>query len=314
MLKVIHNAKLGRRKGWNWNATMWYILKRLAQKTHLFHKQAVMCFVKSALKPYFRKAADGSLYFDFNGAKMPIVDFNKNYVEYEVLATSVFDDTFTVPCKYNDNHTKEIVEKVLADIPEGEGPYGYTDGKFDVTVKENDVVLDAGAWFGDFSAYVASKKAMCYAFEPIQKVYKILQATAQTNNTTDIYIRTICQGLSDRKGRLKFEEDVVYSTAGKAVGEADESDETGIDVTTIDDFVRENNLSRVDFIKADIEGAERDMLRGARETLQRFAPKLAICTYHLPDDPQVLEQIIKEANPDYMVVHLPKKLMAMVVK
>jgi hypothetical protein len=76
--------------------------------------------------------------------------------------------------------------------------------------------------------------------------------------------------------------------------------------------VEENNISRIDFIKSDIEGAERDMLRGATKVLQKFAPKLAICTYHLPDDPQVLEQIIKEANPDYRVVHISKKLFAAV--
>jgi hypothetical protein len=43
------------------------------------------------------------------------------------------------------------------------------------------------------------------------------------------------------------------------------------------------------------------MLKGAANTLKKFAPKLAICTYHLPDDPQVLESIIKEVNPDYKV-------------
>ncbi len=271
-----------------------------------------MGFVKSRRKPYLRKQADGSLYFDFNGAKLPIVDSDKNYTDYELFVEAIYLDTFTIPCQYHDNHAKENVEKMIAEMPEGEGPYGYTDGKFDVTVKENDVVIDAGAWFGDFSAYAASKKAKCYAFEPIKRIHHVLLNTAQINNTTtDIYIDAICQGLSDKKGRLKFED---ASGSSKAVGEAAETDETGIEVTTIDDFVREHNLSRVDFIKADIEGAERDMLRGAKETLKRFAPKLAICTYHLPDDPQVLEQIIKEANPDYTVVHLPKKLMAMVVK
>jgi hypothetical protein len=72
-------------------------------------------------------------------------------------------------------------------------------------------------------------------------------------------------------------------------------------------------LERVDFIKADIEGAEREMLKGAAHVLKTFAPKLAICTYHLPDDPEVLEQIIKEANPNYKIVHLRHKLFATVV-
>ena len=82
--------------------------------------------------------------------------------------------------------------------------------------------------------------------------------------------------------------------------------------TTLDDFVRENNLPRVDFIKSDIEGFERHLLEGAQETLSRFAPKLAICTYHLPDDPEVLSGLIKKANPKYNIVQKRKKLFASV--
>ncbi|MDR0409176.1 MAG: FkbM family methyltransferase [Spirochaetaceae bacterium] len=83
-----------------------------------------------------------------------------------------------------------------------------------------------------------------------------------------------------------------------------------IEIITLDKFVHEQGLKRLDFIKADIEGAERDMLKGAKETLREFAPRLALCTYHLPDDPEVLEALIKEANPHYRVVHISKKLFA----
>ena len=71
-----------------------------------------------------------------------------------------------------------------------------------------------------------------------------------------------------------------------------------------------DGLERVDFIKADIEGAERLMLKGAQETLRRFAPKLSICTYHLPDDKEVLEALIKQANPHYVIEHRWQKLYA----
>ena len=61
-----------------------------------------------------------------------------------------------------------------------------------------------------------------------------------------------------------------------------------VPVTTIDDLVTELRLDRVDFIKMDIEGAERNALRGGQDTIRRFRPRLAISAYHLPDDAAVL--------------------------
>ena len=87
-----------------------------------------------------------------------------------------------------------------------------------------------------------------------------------------------------------------------------------VETVRLDDFVRENNLPRIDFIKADIEGFERRMLAGAQETLARFAPKLALCTYHLPDDPQVMAELIMQANPKYRIVQKRKKLFASVTQ
>ena len=80
----------------------------------------------------------------------------------------------------------------------------------------------------------------------------------------------------------------------------------------MDAYVEKNNIPRVDFIKADIEGAERYMLRGSMKVLERFAPKLAICTYHLPDDPKVLRETILEANPNYVISEQFKKMYAYV--
>lgn len=56
------------------------------------------------------------------------------------------------------------------------------------------------------------------------------------------------------------------------------------------------------------------MLIGATETLKKYAPKLSICTYHLADDKEILEKIILNANPNYIIKHQYKKLYAYVDK
>ena len=59
---------------------------------------------------------------------------------------------------------------------------------------------------------------------------------------------------------------------------------TQVLLTTIDKIVEELQLERVDFIKMDIEGAERKALAGARNTLAERKPRLALAGYHLEDD------------------------------
>ena len=70
-------------------------------------------------------------------------------------------------------------------------------------------------------------------------------------------------------------------------------------VATIDALVAELNLSRVDFIKLDIEGAEREALKGAAVTLKKHHPRIMIDTYHRANDLVVLPQLIAQAQLDY---------------
>lgn len=70
-------------------------------------------------------------------------------------------------------------------------------------------------------------------------------------------------------------------------------------MTTIDKLVSELKLERVDFIKMDIEGAEQKAIFGARETLARYRPRMAICVYHLPDDPVTIPKLVQQAVPAY---------------
>ena len=51
-------------------------------------------------------------------------------------------------------------------------------------------------------------------------------------------------------------------------------------VVSLDGWIAQRNLARVDFVKMDIEGAEESAIRGGSETISRFRPKWSIASYH----------------------------------
>lgn len=200
-----------------------------------------------------------------------------------------------LPAMFNDN---SVID---------EGPYEYENVTPFSAEDDTRYIIDCGANLGIFSAYAAKdSNNIVYAFEPIKQSRDILEKTASLYNNILVneealsdYIGTVTMTESDNLGQNKIIND------GSSINNT-----TSVACTTLDEFVRYNNLPRVDFIKADIEGAERNMLLGARAILRQYGPQLAICTYHLDDDPIVLEKIIKEANPRYVVKHAYKKLYA----
>jgi hypothetical protein len=64
-------------------------------------------------------------------------------------------------------------------------------------------------------------------------------------------------------------------------------------------ILNENRLDKVDFIKFDIEGAERTVIDGAMETIRKHKPTLAISIYHLRDDPFVIAEKVAALSSDY---------------
>lgn len=298
---------------WTKAETFSYFLRRISEKTKIaypFFEKRLRNAKHQSVMRYFDPVEKC---FNFNGAKIP--DISQHPTHMDALR-HVFEDVFLFYCHYGENYHKKLVETL--DKSMVEGPYGYTDGAFDVTVKPGDIVIDAGAWIGDFSAYAASKRAISYAFEPTDSTYTWLCETARLNSP---YIIPVKSGLGDKKEELQINICDQNSGSNSLVSENFDIQRQAVytdryetvQIITLDAFVEANGITKIDYIKSDIEGFERNLLRGAQQTLKRLAPKLAICTYHFPDDPKVLESLILKANPNYTVVHLRHKLFAMVI-
>lgn len=70
---------------------------------------------------------------------------------------------------------------------------------------------------------------------------------------------------------------------------------TSINTVALDDCVS----GPVTFIKMDIEGSELEALKGSREIIQKYRPRLAICVYHKKEDLVEIPSYIKELVPEY---------------
>jgi hypothetical protein len=138
------------------------------------HKRALN--LPEFVKIWLQKDASGNLVFNFNGAIIPYIH------NREIMSTfkPTFIDTFLFYIFFNDNYSRSLVERLEKNMPEG--PYGYRDGNFDVTVQKGDIVIDAGAWIGDFSAYASAKGAVVYAFEPTALIFTELKRTSEFNS------------------------------------------------------------------------------------------------------------------------------------
>lgn len=140
-----------------------------------------------------REALRNDLYH-IKDVKLPLLD--KKYED--LLFGYIFFDTFYSYVYLNDRYDEETVN--ICDSILGEGLYGLQNDKVNVTVEPGDIVIDAGAWIGDFSAYASVKGAMVYAFEPTEETFNYLVKTAELNKN----IIPVKKGLSDKNDQCQI--------------------------------------------------------------------------------------------------------------
>lgn len=175
-------------------------------------------------------------------------------------------------------------EGIVTDFILEQYAYKINSGLF-IEAEKGDIVFDLGGCWGDTALYFAEKigkNGKVYSFEFIPNNMKIHKINTDLNPHFKNQIELVPYPVSDISGNTIYFKDrgpssvieiePFYGYNGKTT------------TITIDDFVRDNNIEKVDFIKMDIEGAELFALNGALETIKKFKPKLAIAIYHSMED------------------------------
>ena len=147
--------------------------------------------------------------------------------------------------------------------------------------KEGDVVFDCGAYCG-IATYYLSKlvgpTGKVYAFEPDTSNYAVLVKNIERHHLNNV--TPINKGLYLRSGTLSFNS---TGSANSMVALTDAPHNTIIEVVSLADAYKQFGLQRLDFVKMDIEGAELEVIEGAKEFLKGKNIHFAIASYHLRD-------------------------------
>lgn len=166
-----------------------------------------------------------------------------------------------------------------------------------VKIEKGDVCLDIGACLGDTAIYMNKNGAsQVYSFEIDRNNIACMEKTFSKLGIDSIKI--IQNAISNNSNAFYYTPAPNNIGAGK-IAEAKKNDDSyQVKCTTVDQICKDMHI-QPNFIKMDIEGAELDAIEGARDTLIKYQPKLAICIYHKWSHRWEIPLLLHEILPHY---------------
>jgi FkbM family methyltransferase len=171
-------------------------------------------------------------------------------------------------------------------------------------VKKGDVVVDVGAHIGLFTRSVAKRANMVVAIECEPNNLKQLRRNLR--NFSNVLV--VGKALWNDKGRLPLY--LSYSSEGHSlirdvrVCGVEYATDRGImvDADTLDNVLSGLGISKVDFVKMDIEGAEIEALEGASEALKKTS-KIVVASYHERGGVKTTHEVVRKLTDNGFKVY-----------
>jgi len=142
--------------------------------------------------------------------------------------------------------------------------------------KEGMNVIDIGANIGITSVAIGKRigrGGKLYSFEPVPEYFNILKENVSSNRLENVKVYELA--VTDQVGKAPFYQKglssgIVFQKGAKKFN---------VSTTTIDRFLNEEKIERIDLINMDCEGSELLVLNGAKETLCKNRVKI-FCEIH----------------------------------
>jgi FkbM family methyltransferase len=226
---------------------------------------------------------------------LPLITEDKLFSEYFEFKILIYSDDGWTKKDYFDLINKGIKSdniSILCSLLNKQIQYFDTDI---IIPHKNEVFVDGGVfdfWSSiEFAKWCNGEYDAIYAFELDTRCCENIKNVIQTNESID-------------KGKVHFFNAGLWSKSksvsfsGKGIGNS-KVIPWGKDMVKTVSLDKVLHGRRVTFIKLDVEGAELEALKGAKSTIQKWRPRLAISIYHKPEDIIDIPLYILSLVPDY---------------
>ena len=178
-------------------------------------------------------------------------------------------------------------------------------------LREGMIVFDAGANVGNLSllfSHFVGPSGQVHAFEPTQETFERLQSIVSQAGCENIKLNQAA--VTDKDGAVELRVyGVKYASWNTLANRPLEKYEINAPVptlqavaaTTIDTYCMENRIDHIDLLKIDVEGAEYQVLRGARKMLEN--QKIHACVFEfgqttrdMGNDPKSIADYLNQMN------------------
>ena len=200
---------------------------------------------------------------------------------YELLADDTSKDIFEKVISYKLSGKISYLREAVTSREETFSLLGSISSAADLGAYNGDTVRELIGQYPDISEI--------YAMEPDRRNFRKLSEYAE--GVTGTRIHAINAAAWSNTATLTFADSGSRNSGAFAKGKQIE-----VTALSLDGILKG---SGVDYIKYDVEGAEKEALEGSAETIKRFTPKLLVSVYHRSEDIFALPLQIKALCPDY---------------
>lgn len=132
-------------------------------------------------------------------------------------------------------------------------------------------ILDIGANVGHHSLFFSKFGKKVHSFEPFSEVSARLEQKIADNGLKNVHLHKIALGEKDEVKEF-FASDSNNTGTGSFVNRQTSREPVKLSIFNGDSYLERNNITDIGFIKIDVEGFEIEVLKGLKQTINKYQP------------------------------------------